>query len=476
VGPSPFADFATEVRSLKLAIIGTAGVRTPLMLRGVLRRQERLGLTDLCLMDSDQEHLDLIRMVSEPVLRQPQPSDDKKAAPPLRVLWTTDAREAIRGADFVLTTFRVGGIRSRVIDERVPLRYGVLGQETTGPGGFAMALRTIPVILDYVKLIQELAPDAWLVNFTNPSGLITEAVTNHTHMTRMVGICDNPSSMQREIARALKLSPDELFVEYFGLNHLGWVRGAFAKGWDVLPELIAAIAQQRVKLDGLPFDPQFVAALGMLPNEYLYFYYHAREAVQHILDAGKTRGEQVQELNEWLFAELRRLRAGGSESDIRDAYVSYLVKRGESYMATETGHKPDLEHLQASAEEEGYEGVALGVMECLSGVRQGTAILSVPNRGAIAGMGESSVVEVTCYLGHSIVRPVAMGCVPEHALGLMKQVKEYERLTVEAALSGSYALALKALALHPLVPGYAVARRILDGYVSEHGDYFPKLH
>jgi 6-phospho-beta-glucosidase len=461
---------------LKLTIIGTAGVRTPLMLRGVLRRQERLGLTDLSLMDSDQEHLDLIRIVSEPVLRESERSDAKRTAPPLRVVWTTDAREAIRGADFVLTTFRVGGIRSRVIDERVPLRYGVLGQETTGPGGFAMALRTISVILDYVKLMQELAPEAWLINFTNPSGLITEAVTNHTGMTRMVGICDNPSSMQRELARALGLPPDELFVEYFGLNHLGWVRAAFVKGRDVLPELLTGIVQQSVKLGGLPFDPQFVAALGMLPNEYLYFYYHAREAVQRILDAGKTRGEQVQELNECLFAELRRLRDGGSESAMRDAYMSYLLKRGETYMATETGHKPDVEHLQAAAEEEGYEGVALGVMECLSGVRQGTSILSVPNRGSIVGMGETSVVEVTCYLGQGVVRPIAMGCVPDHALGLMKQVKEYERLTVQAALSGSYALALKALALHPLVPGYAVAQRILDGYISEHGGYFPKLH
>jgi len=475
VGPSPFTDYASEVRSLKLAIIGTAGVRTPLMLRGVLRRQERLGLTELCLMDSDQEHLDLIRMVSEPVLRAREFSDTKKAALPLSVIWTTDAREAIRGADFVLTTFRVGGMRSRVIDERVPLRYGVLGQETTGPGGFAMALRTIPVILNYVKMMQELAPQAWLINFTNPSGLITEAVTNHTDVQRMVGICDNPSSMQREIARALKLSPDETFVEYFGLNHLGWVRAVFVHGRDVLPELISALVERRVTLEGLPFDPGFVAALGMLPNEYLHFYYHTPEVVQHIKDAGKTRGEQILELNEWLFAKLQRLREGGSEGEIRDAYMSYLLKRGETYMATETGHQPDLERLQASAEEEGYEGVALGVMECLAGVRQGISILNVPNRGAIAGMDDRDVVEVTCFLEQAAVRPVAMGCVPGHALGLMKQVKAYERAAVEAALSRSYASALKALSLHPLVPGYTVARRILDGYVSEHGDYFPKL-
>jgi 6-phospho-beta-glucosidase len=229
-------------------------------------------------------------------------------------------------------------------------------------------------------------------------------------------------------------------------------------------------------MQGVPFDPQFVAALGMIPNEYLYFYYHTQEAVQHILDAGKTRGEQVQELNDWLFAELQRLRQGGTEAEIRQAYISYLVKRGESYMAVETGHKPDSEHLEAAAEEEGYEGVALGVIECLSGKREGYSILNVPNRGAIAGMGEHDVVEVPCYLSQAAVRPVAIGSVPDHALGLMKQVKEYEHLTVEATVSRSYALALKALALHPLVPSFEIARRILDDYIKAHADLFPPLH
>lgn len=454
---------------MKLTIIGTAGVRTPLMLRGVLRRRQKLGLTDLCLMDVHAEHLELIRMLCEPVLRD--------SAGMLHTEWTTDARQAISGADYVLTTFRVGGIESRVIDERVPLRYGVLGQETTGPGGFAMALRTIPAILSYVHMIEELAPHAWLINFTNPSGLITEAVTTHTAFQRIVGICDNPSSMQRALAAALGVPVEQLFVEYFGLNHLGWVRAAYVNGRNVLPEVIAGLAKAGHTMSGLPFDPGFVAALGMLPNEYLYFYYNNREAVQHILDAGTTRGEQIQELNAWLYAQLRRLRAtAASEEELRQTYISYLVKRGETYMATETGHKPDKEVLEQEVQEEGYEGVALGVMECLSGMRQGTSILSVPNRGAIQGMGRRDVVEVTCYLGAAVVRPIAIGPVPDHALGLMKCVKEYERLTVEACLTRSYALALKALALHPLVPSYEVAQHILDDYIVAHRGYFPPLH
>ncbi|MGQ9493423.1 MAG: 6-phospho-beta-glucosidase [Anaerolineae bacterium] len=454
---------------MKLTIIGTAGVRTPLVLRGILRHQNQLNLTDLYLMDIDAEHLELIRMLCEPILRREEV--------PFRTIWTTNAREAIEGADYVLTTFRVGGIRSRVADERVPLRHRVLGQETTGPGGFAMALRTIPVIFHYVQLMGELAPKAWLINFTNPSGLITEAIINHAGFQKVVGICDNPAAMQRELAKALQIPPQELLLEYFGLNHLGWIKAAFWEGRDILPEIIAWLSQHGETIPGLPFDPRFIAALGMIPNEYLYFYYHNEEAVQHILAAGKTRGEQIQELNEWLFAELKRLRAQGNEEQIQEAYISYLVKRGETYMATETGHKPFARELVKSAvEEEGYEGVALGVMECLSGAQQGIAILNVPNRGAIAGMKEQDVVEVTCYLGKSVVRPIAIGSVPDHALGLMKQVKEYERLTIEAALSSSYQLALNALSLHPLVPSYEIAKRILDEYIQVHAGLFPPLH
>lgn len=453
---------------MKLTIIGTAGVRTPLMLRGILRRQERLRLTDLYLMDVNAEHLELIRMVCEPVLRQEGIS--------FRTTWTTDAREAIEGADYVLTTFRVGGIRSRVIDERVPLRYHVLGQETTGPGGFAMALRTIPAVFHYVKLIEELAPRAWLINFTNPSGLITEAIINHAGFPRVVGICDNPAAMQRGMAAALHVPPEDLFLEYFGLNHLGWVKAAYLAGRDVLPEVIAALRESSATAAHLPFHSDFLNALGMIPNEYLYFYYHTEEAVQHILSAGKTRGEQIQELNDWLFTELKRLREEGNEEQIQEAYISYLVQRGETYMATETGHKPFAqEEVRSAIEEEGYEGVALGVMECLSGMRQGVSIVNVPNRGAIAGMKEQDVVEVTCYLGKSVVRPIAIGPVPDHALGLMKQVKEYERLTIEAALSHSYQLALNALALHPLVPSYEIAKHILDDYIQAHAELFPPL-
>ncbi len=454
---------------MKITIIGAGGVRTPLVLKSILARQERLGLTELALMDVDAEHLELIRALSSPLL---------EAGPAaFRTLWTTDACEAIRDADYVLTTFRVGGIASRVVDEQVPLRYGVLGQETTGPGGFAMALRTIPPILEYVEQVRALAPNAWIINFTNPVGLVTEAIINRAGFERAIGICDNPPTMHRAIARFLNAQPDEVFLEYFGLNHLGWVRAVRYRGRDVLPTLIAEIKNLGEVLD-LPFDPGFIEALGMLPNEYLYFYYRNREAVEHILRAGQSRAQQIAPLVQRLFEKLQRIRqAGGSVAEMEAAYREYHHGRDVTYMSIETGSKvhdasPEAELGQAA---EGYAGVALDVIGCLSGGEAGILVLNVPNQGAIVGMEEQDIVEVPCCLARGLVWPVAIGSVPDHALGLMKQVKEYERLTVEAAVTGSYATALKALALHPLVPDYAVARQILDDYIEQHGDLLSRL-
>lgn len=454
---------------MKITIIGAGGVRTPLMLKSVLVRQEQLGLTELALMDADAEHLELIRALSIPVLKE------GKAA--FRVLWTTDIREAIRDADYVLTTFRVGGIASRVVDEQVPLLYGVLGQETTGPGGFAMALRTIPPILEYVEQVQTLAPDAWIINFTNPAGLVTDAIINWAGFQRAIGICDNPPTMHRAIASFLNARPDEVFLEYFGLNHLGWVRAVHYQGLDILPVLITEVKRLGEMLD-LPFDPGFIEALGMLPNEYLYFYYRNREAVEHILQAGQSRAQQIAPLNQQLFEKLQRIhRAEGSVAEMEAAYREYLYGRHATYMSIETGSKihEALAATELGEAAEGYAGVALEVISCLSGGKTGVLVLNVPNRGAIVGMEERDIVEVPCYLTRGLVRPMAIGSIPDHALGLMKRVREYERLTVEAGVTGSYSTALKALALHPLVPDYAVARQILDDYIEQHGGLFPKL-
>jgi 6-phospho-beta-glucosidase len=455
---------------MKVAILGAGGVRTPLMVRSFIARQERIGLDELALMDIDAGRLELMAGLTAPLERQT----------PLRfkITRTGDAREALRNADFVITTFRVGDMAARAVDERTALNHGVLGQETTGPGGFAMGLRTIPVLFRYLDVMREVCPEAWLVNFANPAGLLAEAVVNQGRWPRAVGICDAPASMLRGAALFLQAPPQEVFLEYFGLNHLGWARGVWHRGRNRLPELIERFARAGVNVPGFPFEPGLIRALGMLPNEYLYYYY-SNEAVPNLLKAGRTRGEQLLELNTQLFADLERAQAEEDFEKMQRVFEAYHRARGETYFVTETGGRGshDLSHTSAEQLEaladEGYAGVALNVMEALTGRASKMLILNVANQGAITGMRDEDVVEVPCWVDRNLIRPLALGTVPDHALGLMKQVKAYERLTLEAALTGSYPKALAALSLHPLVPTHPAAKAILDEYIEKHRAMFP---
>ena len=420
---------------MKVAIIGAGGVRTPQMVRSFIARQDRLGLDELALMDINGPRLELIAALTAPL---------EQAYPPrFKLTRTTDAAAALSGADFVITTFRVGDIAGRAVDERVALNQGVLGQETTGPGGFAMGLRTIPVLFDYLDLMRQVCPDAWLINFANPAGRLAEAVINPGRWPRAVGICDAPTGMLRDAARLLRARPDECFLEYFGLNHLGWARALWHHGRDRLPELLERFAQSSNPLPGFPFEPGLVHSLGLLPNEYLYYYYYGAEAVANLLRKGRSRGEQLAALNARLFADLERARAAVDFEAMTALVSAYFRERGETYFATETGgmwthDMGDLTPDEVEAQlDEGYAGVALNVMEALAGRSRRTLVLNVANRGAITGMREEDVVEVPCWVSDGLIRPLALGAIPDHCLGLMKQVKAYERLTVEAAVTGS---------------------------------------
>ncbi len=450
---------------MKIAIIGAGGVRTPLIFASMARRQARLGLAELSLMDIDGPRLELICQLL--------PQDV-----PFRIRPTTDAREALRGADYVITTFRVGGIAARVVDETVPLAHGVLGQETTGPGGFAMAMRSIPVLLGYIGLMAETCPDAWLINFANPAGLMAEAAVRLGRWPRTVGICDAPEGMARVAAAVLQVDPREIYLDYFGLNHLGWVRGVHHRGVDYLPQLIDMI-RARGGMPGLPFSAGFIASLGMIPNEYLFYYYHGRQSVDNLLGSGSTRGQQLAALNDAFFDRLAWLSDEGDTAGMLAAHQAYLRERGESYMVRETGSTHDLEALgrdfMAALEGEGYAGIALDVIEGLRGNGGRHMVVNVPNQGALPEMAADAVVEIPAYIGRDLVRPLAVGQAPAEQLALMQAVKAYERLTIEAVAlasegrGGSRAAAVHALAVHPLVRDVGLAGRILDGYLAGHG-------
>jgi len=242
---------------MKLAIIGAGGVRTPLIVKECYKKAESLNLTELALMDIDDLHLRQIELVTQSILDE-EPRNLKRTI-------TTDPIQALEGADYVITTFRVGGIEARVIDERLPLSQDVLGQETTGAGGFAMGLRSIPVLLGYIDLMRLYCPNAWLINFANPSGMMAEAAISAGKWDKTVGICDAPTEVQRVVSKFLNIPENDIYLDYFGLNHLGWTRQIRVHGQDILPGLIDNLEQLPIK-DLLPFSIELIKSLKMIPN------------------------------------------------------------------------------------------------------------------------------------------------------------------------------------------------------------------
>jgi 6-phospho-beta-glucosidase len=457
---------------MKIAIIGAAGVRTPLLVHSIFKRQERLGISELSLMDIDAERLELIGALTTQL--------ERSARKKIKIQRTTDPYAALDHSDFVITTFRVGGIESRVTDERVPLNHGILGQETTGPGGFAMGMRSIPVLLDYVTLMQKLCPEAWLINFANPAGMLTEAVIRNSAWRRVVGICDAPSSMQRAISAVLGADPGELDIEYFGLNHLGWIKNVGFQLHERLPDLIEIIRRMG-NVPGLPFEVDLITSLGMIPNEYLYYYYYAQQAVNHILSAGECRGEQIARENLVLFSTLKEKFSRQDFDGMVAAFQLYIDQRSATYMTRETGRSNDFsaldpKYLHAISSDEGYAGVALDLIEALTGNRNGMLILNVPNNNSIDFMQEKDVVEIPSMVSRNKIQPRPIGLLPDHCLGLILQVKHYEHLTIEAAVEQSYQKARLALTAHPLVRDYELAGIILDEYITRQKGYFPNLH
>jgi 6-phospho-beta-glucosidase len=453
---------------MKLALLG-AGVRTPLLIHGLIRRQETLELREVALYDADPGRLATMAAFTAHVAAT--------HGAKFRITTAADFRVAATGAAFVFSSLRVGQERHRILDERIPLKYGVLGQETTGAGGFAMALRTIPVLLDYAEQLAEVAPDAWFVNFTNPSGLITQALTSHSRLRRVVGICDAPTAMLTGLASFLGRAEDDLFVDYFGLNHLGWVRRVLVDGRDLLPELLDRYeALSATGGEWGLFDADLVRALGLIPNEYLYYFYYRERAVENILASAETRGEQIQTINEPLWRELRdHLAAGRPEEAVR-AYEARMGTRSATYMARESGSGQKTPRASESIfAGEGYAGLAMAAMEAVLRRRRRTLILNVPNRGALRELADDDVVEVASLIDQHGIAPLSQAPMPAVTAPLVRAVKQYERLTVEAAITGSYDTALLALAGHPLVMSFSLAGRILDDYLEAHREFLPRF-
>jgi 6-phospho-beta-glucosidase len=462
---------------MKLTVIGT-GVRTPLLMSALARRQSTIDLQEVMLVDLDERKLELIGPLCRYVV--------ETVGGEFRLRWTTDSREALTGAEAVIVTIRAGSEQARVLDERIALEHGVLGQETTGPGGFAMALRSIPAVARYARQMRELCPAAWLLNFTNPAGLVAQGLTAQFPDLKIVGICDSPIGLQREVAAAFGQSAGEVPIRFFGLNHLSWMAEARVDGENVVPRLIQdeQLAAQVPHLS--LFEPALLRLVGMLPNEYLYYYYYRERALANIQAAEETRGEQVRRLSTELFRDLDEIGPASHPERAWMRYRRYLQSRHGSYMATETGGSMQRDSNQEREDQvepsteggEGYAGVALDILAAAGApaeIGRGnpaaaapSLVANVPNRGAVEGMRDDDVVEVVCRCDSAGLHPLPAGEVPEDALLLMQQVKRYERLTVEAVQTRSRELAIEALMAHPLVGSYPVARSLVNAYLDAH--------
>jgi 6-phospho-beta-glucosidase len=419
---------------MKLAVIGGGSTYTPELFEGLIAREAEIGLTEVILEDIDPERLTPVagfcaRMAAA-------------AGAGFTVSSTTDLDQAVSGADIVITQIRVGGQQARLRDEQIPLKYNLIGQETTGPGGFAKALRTIPEILKIAERIKLLAPDAWVVNFTNPSGIITETLIRHGGV-KTVGLCNIPMEMKIETAGALGVDQSRVELEYIGLNHLGWIRGIKLDGNDITDTILAGFKGGMIpaNIPELDFGTDFYNAIGMIPSPYLEYYYATDEMLAR-LKTEKSRALVVMDLEKDLFAIYR--------DPSQHTKPELLSQRGGAW----------------------YSRVAIDVISALLGNEPQRHVVNAINGDTIPELPADAVIEAPAMISRHGVKSLPARRLPEEIVGLVRLAKAYERLTIEAATGRSRRKALMALINNPLVRTISAARSILDELIAN-GDIVP---
>ena len=443
--------------SRKVTLIGGGGVRTPLVIFGVNESRERLGVDEMVLYDLDRERAQVMCELGQTLIAREGGN--------LKLRVAEDLEDAIEGAAFVLTAIRVGGIAARAADERISVENGYPGQETTGPGGVAMALRTVPVAIEHARLIERLSPDAWIINFTNPAGLITQAISHYSSV-RVVGICDTPTELFYRIALALGAPLDQVHCDYIGLNHLGWVCRVTLGGDDVTARILTSDSALRSLYEADLFDCELLRNLKLIPTEYLFFHYSQRRALTNQRTARATRGEEIGKLNEELFRQLKRAIGAGQADEALTTYVDYLNQRSGSYLQLEASAGTAFDKSHALKDDpfravSGYHRIALDIMNALLSDESQRLVINVRNHGAISEVGYEDVVEVPCAVSKHGIIPEKCGSLPEDVRGLVLAMKAYERAAIEAAVTGSAALARKAMLLYPAIGEWEPSTELL---------------
>ncbi|WP_321993569.1 6-phospho-beta-glucosidase [Clostridium butyricum] len=435
------------MRKLKITVIGGGSSYTPEIIDGFIKRKDELPIGEIDLVDIEEgkEKLSIVGDLAKRML--------KKAGLDVKVVLTLNRREALENSDFVVTQFRVGGLDARARDERFPLKYDVLGQETVGPGGFTKAQRTIPVILDICKDIKEICPSAWLINFTNPSGMVTEAVLKYTDI-KCIGLCNVPIHMKMDIVSMLDVDSKDVFIEYVGLNHLVWGRNVWYKDENVTKKVIEKLkdgASLTMKnISDLKWPKEFLDALGMVPCPYHRYYYMTDRLLKEEKEASETigtRAEQVKKIEEKLFEIYKNAELNTKPAE--------LEKRGGAY----------------------YSDAAVSLISAIYNDKKDIHTVNIKNNGTIKGIPDDSVIEVNCIVDKRGATPLALKSpVEQKILGLIQSVKAYEILAVEAAVHGDKNVAIMALANNPLIPSIDTAIKLFDELYELNKEYLPQFN
>ena len=405
---------------MKIAVIGGGSTYTPELVSGLSRERDRIDVRGLVLHDIDEERREVVGGLAARMLER-QGYDGS-----LEV--TDDLDRALDGADFVLIQIRVGGQEARLRDETLPLPCGCIGQETTGAGGLGKALRTVPVVLEIAERVRERAADgAWIVDFTNPVGIVTRSLLDHGH--RAVGLCNVAITTQRSIARLLDVEPERVQVDQVGLNHLSWVRFVRVDGEDVLPELLATHADELAQ--GVGLRRGLIEELGVLPSYYLHYFYEHDKVLADQLD-GVPRAATVAEIERGLL---------------------------ELYRDPNLTEKPALLEQRGGAF---YSEAAIGLVGSLATGDGAVHVVDVRNEGTVTGMAADDVVEVPAHVDRTGAQPLPQPPVAPELLGLMQHVAAYERLAAQAGVTGDIALVRKALLTHPLIAQDAVTEELVE--------------
>ncbi|MEW7312705.1 6-phospho-beta-glucosidase [Buttiauxella gaviniae] len=433
------------MKPLKIVTLGGGSGYTPELIDGFIKRHAELPVSEYWLVDIEtgREKLEIVGQLAQRMV--------KKAGIPMTVHLTTDRKQALKDADFVTTQIRVGQLAARIQDEKIPLHYGVLGQETTGPGGFMKAQRTIPVLLEICKEMETLCPDAWLINFTNPAGIVTQAIEKHSKI-KSLGICSGANSMMMDIAKAYGVGREAIDARIMGLNHLIFADRITLHGTDISADFIEklALGVSDNKLKNIPdigLPAEFIRALNFYPLSYLKYFYLNQEMVQHELEAlrnGGTRGERSLQIEKSLFEIYRNPELCEKPPE--------LSSRGGAY----------------------YSDTACSIISALYNNKKEVHVVNTANRGATPDLPDDAVIETNAVIDKQGARPLAYGRLPARIRGLIQSVKAFEELTIEAAMTGNTQTALLALAAHPLVPSVAVAENILRDYLAANRDFLPQ--